>query len=711
MAIPLPRDSRAIRLPDSICELIAQMNHDATKIETPDDATDTELSPRLRSLREALWELTHASLEFPQPVDRFADGSLTGRARNFAAWLDAMPAQIQDGELLAGVSVLKVARGDDARLGFYNRHYPPGHHKVLRFGFTGIRDRAREKLQEETDPAKRDFLEAAAIAHDAACRFADKQGRHMLGLAKNAEPDRAEELRRVARACEEIASGPPESFHAALQLFWFVFMFGGDGCIGRFDQWVWPFLDADLRAGRIAEADARELLDSLWIKLNFFGANANSAVPNDSLRNMTLAGQTSAGEDACNPLTFMCLQAAEKLRLPEPKINVRFFKGSPSELLPVCARMIAKGLSQPAIYNDEVAVPGLLRVGIPIEDAREYCNDGCQELIIGGRCTEAHVVNDMLEVLRQCVSRAETEPYADFDEVMADVKQRLDQWMPNNHGRALPVTFPFFAGTIDHCLEEASPSGAKYHIHGNIIAETANCVDGLAAIKRLIFDEKTVTWPELCAALRDNYAGHESLRQMILHRAPKFGNDDEEADAIAAQLVRHFLEGVHAHAGNVPGTGSKRLPGIMSFGLQSRRNLPASADGRRQGDPTANSFSPAPGRDSKGPTAVLNSVGSVDATQASFGATLDLALHTSCFVGSDGLDKLAALVETFLTKPCCTTLQVNVIDRETLLQAQATPTDPAHRTLIVRVWGFSAVFVELCPALQDHVLQRTEHTM
>jgi len=198
---------------------------------------------------------------------------------------------------------------------------------------------------------------------------------------------------------------------------------------------------------------------------------------------------------------------------------------------------------------------------------------------------------------------------------------------------------------------------------------------------------------------------------MILNRAPKFGNDDDYVDRIAIEVAHHFLDGVHKHARNVPGPGPKRMAGLMSFGLQNKRQLPATADGRRQGDVTANSFSPAPGRDTAGPTAALKSVGKLDATKASFGATLDLALHTSGLSGPDGLQKLMGLVETFLTLPCATTLQVNVIDRETLLRARADPTNPAYRTLIVRVWGFSAVFPELIPALQDHVLARTEHVL
>ena len=674
-------------------------------------ASSADLSPRIHQLREAFWDRTHESFAKPTASPTHDADTLAGRARNFEACLDSMPPQIQDRELLAGVSVLRIPNKNEFGLGHYNRHYPPGHHNLLRFGFTGIRDTTRERLRHETDPAKRDFLEGVAISYDAACRFAEKHGRYLRALAADAEPGRAEELARIADACVEISCGPPRSFHAALQLFWFVFVFGGDGCIGRFDQWMWPFLDADLRAGRMTRSEAQELLDCLWIKLNFFGANVNSSTPNDSLRNMTLAGQTPDGEDACSELTFMCLEASEKLRLPEPKLNVRFFKGSPRELLVACCRMIAKGLSQPAIYNDEVALPGWLRAGVPIEDARQYCNDGCQELIIGGRCTEAHKVYDTLDALRETVLRAETEPYRDFDEVLADFKTRLERWMPDDHGEPLAVTFPFFAAAIDDCLAEASPSGARYHVHGNIIAEAANSADGLAAIRRLVFEEKLVDWPDLIAALRADYEGHEALRQMILTRVPKYGNDDDYVDTIAAEIARHFLDGVHAHARNPSGAGAKRIPGIMSFGLQGRRKMAASADGRRQGDPTANSFSPVPGRDRSGPTAVINSAAKVDSTRASFGSTLDLTLHTSGLAGSDGLEKLVALVETFLTKPCTTTLQVNVIDRDTLLQAQADRTNPVYRTLLVRVWGFSAVFAELMPELQDHVLQRTEHVI
>ena len=666
---------------------------------------DDTLSPRISLLRGMYWEKTHETFVEARDLESCGVASLIGRARDFETWLEASPPRIQSHELLSGVLLVRFPNEGGLDLGHYNPHYPPGHHNLIRLGFAGIRDRARSRLQRETDPAKRDFLEAVAVSYDAACRFADKHARYLRDEAATASSDRASELRQLADICAELSSDPPQSFHAALQQFWFVFMFGGRGCIGRFDQWLWPLLEADLRAGRLTHAEAQELLESLWIKLNFFAGN------NDTLRNTSLAGQTPEGEDGCNELTYLCLRATEKLRLPEPKINVRFFEGSPPELLPACARVLSKGLSQPAIYNDEVTLPGLARVGIPIEDARWYCNDGCEEIILGGKCASTFGVFDTLAVLNETLFRAETEPYHSFDEVLAELKQRLTRWMPDDHGTPMPVTSPFFAATIDDCLEEASPTGARYHIHGNIIAETANCADGLAAIKKLIFDEKTMTWPELIAAVRANYEGHESLRQMILNRAPKFGNDDDCVDELAIDIAHYFLDGVHEHAQNVPGTGTKRVSGLMSFGLQGKRGLPATPDGRRQGDLTANSFSPAPGRDHSGPTAVLNSAGKLDPTKASMGATLDLALHTSGLTGPGGFQKLVALLETFLTKRCATTLQLNVVDRETLLKAKADPTNPEYRTLVVRVWGFSAVFPELIPALQEHVLERTQHVV
>jgi formate C-acetyltransferase len=238
-----------------------------------------------------------------------------------------------------------------------------------------------------------------------------------------------------------------------------------------------------------------------------------------------------------------------------------------------------------------------------------------------------------------------------------------------------------------------------------------NAADGLAAIRKLIYEDRSLTWDELIAALEADYAGYEPLRQRLLHRMPKYGTDDDAADRIAREIAEYYCDAVHERGDNRPGRGPKWAAGLMCFGIHQKSQLPASPDGRRQGDPCANSFSPAVGMDRLGPTAVLRSAAKVDLTKASHGSVLDIALHSSATLGEEGLEKLVALVDTFLGLPCTATLQLNVIDRETLLRARERPDAPEFRTLIVRVWGFSAVFVELPAPLQDHVLARTEHAL
>jgi formate C-acetyltransferase len=683
---------------------------------TLEDTASEGLPAHSRSyrLREMYWQRTHAAAQVRKPVEGSDDPSLTGHARDFAALLEASDPFIQPEELIVGCHLVAPAEGSGLDLGYYNSHYPPGHELILRLGLPGIRDEARRRLQGESDPAKVDFLRAVEISYDAACQYVLDHARLADDLAAcEAEPRRRAELERIAAICCELAAGPPTSFYAALQLFQFVRVLGGRGCIGRFDQWMWPFYRRDIETGRLTPAEAQELIECLFIKLNAFAepneASSPTYITNDDLRNIALAGQTPDGRDACNELTYLCLRTSARLMLPEPKLNVRFFPGSPPQQLEECCRLIASGANTLALFNDEVAIPALMRLGIPLEHARDYCNDGCSELILGGQSTIWFHVNDSLQALTETVLAAEGQPYATFDDLKAALKERLIAFMPQGPGEESAVTWPFFAATLADCLKEASPTAVRYSLRGAILAQVGNSADGLAAIRELIYERQTVQWGDLVAALKADYQGYEPLRQRLLNRAPKYGNDDDAVDALAQEIAEYFCDGVHARACNPPGRGPKRAAGLMCFAMEAKRYLPASPDGRRKGDLTASSFSPAVGMDRSGPTAVLKSAAKVDLTKASHGSVLDLALHSSVFNGDESLDKLAALIRSFLTMPCTATLQPNVLDRDTLLKARANPRDPQYRTLIVRVWGFSAVFVDLPADLQDHVLARTEH--
>lgn len=684
------------------------------------DALELSSDSRSFRLREMYWNGTHSAALDEKLIIGSGEATMLGYAKDFAALIAVSEPFIQDDERIVGVCLAVPGDGSKLDLGQYDPHFPPGHQNILSLGLAGMRDSARKRSERVTDPDKRQFLEAVVIAYDAACDYVRKYARHATKLASlEPDPGRKDELLKIAAVCSELAATRPSSFYAALQLVQFTRIFGGGGCIGRFDQWMAPFYEQDMAAGVITPQEAQELVECFFIKLNLFstslpqGFDAGDWVmnPNDTLRNITLAGQTSSGADACNRITFMCLKAAARLMLPEPKLNVRFFAGSPERLLRVCCRVLAKGANVLAIFNDQVAVPALVRLGIPIEDARDYCNDGCSELIIGGKSFTSFDVHDSLLALRDTVLHAAEHPFATFQDVMQDFKTRTLDFVPVDPRGAGAITFPYFAASIDGCLQEASPTGARYSIWGTILGEVGNTADGLACIKKLIYDDHALAWPDLVSALQSNYEGYEPLRQMLRNRAPKYGNDDDVVDVIAKEIAEHFCDSVHDMSDNRVGFGAKEAVGFMLFGIERKNNLPASPDGRRQGERVANSLSPSVGLDRNGPTAVIKSASKIDLTKASYGSVLDIALHDSVVQTEEGFEKFVSLANCFLNMPSTATLQVNLIDRNTLIKARENPDAPQYRTLIVRVWGFSALFVELPEALQEHVLSRTEHRL
>lgn len=688
------------------------------EIENVEKEIQLDISPDERAfrLRQMYWDGTHEEAVVVKRIAGCGEDTLAGHARDFATLLEASDPYIQRDELIVGCCLSVPEDRGAIDLGFYDPHYPPGHAVLLEKGLPGIRDEALSRAQSESDARRGDFLQAVAISYDAACAYVEKYADYAGELADaEAQPARREELIKISAVCRQLAIGAPSSFHGALQLLQFTRVFGGFGCIGRFDQWLYPFYRADIDEGKITELDARELLECLFIKLNHF-SDTNEAAPlnyesvnNDSLRNISLAGQTPEGEDGCNELTYACLEASAKLMLPEPKLNVRFFDATPPRLVRECCRVLAKGANILAIFNDEVVVPALMKLGIPIEDARDYCNDGCSEYIIGGKGTIHFKVHNALPLLNELVSQAHDDTYRRFEEVMEEYKTRLTRLMPDDHGERLATTHPYLAAGIEDCFAMASPEAARYDINGSILAQVGNAADGLAAIKKFIFEESTLTWDELNSAMESNFEGYEPLLQMLRNRGPKYGNDIDYVDEIVKEIAEFFCDGIHEKACNPQGAGPKRAAGFMSFGIHRKSDTPASPDGRRQGDPTANSFSPSVGMDRSGPTAVLKSVSKIDLTKASHGSVLDLALHSGIVQTRDALEKFAALVTTFLKMRSVGTLQFNIIDRDTLLKARANPEAPEYKTLIVRVWGFSAVFVDLPPGLQDHVISRTEH--
>jgi len=737
------------------------------------------LTDRIDQLLEAHDNLVHAEYRTTKELSIWDHGDygeesiVVRKARALELILRETPAMIMDGELIVGIRTLyssldevptpsstvllpvkpatrhtrtfyprylteaevKEAQKFGVGEGSYTSHVPFGTEKVLNLGYDGIRDEARRRMEEiiRKAPEKTeeiDFLRAVTIVHKAASEFALRHAREAERLAMQAtDPSRRSELEEIAEICDHVSSKPPRSFHEALQLFWFtciVMAAENQACIpiGRLDQDLYPFLARDLERGILNKDRAQELLECLWIKLNF-----ESDLTTDTCRNVTLSGMEEDGSDATNELTYMCLDASLRLRLADPKINVRFHGGSPDRLWTRCCEMVGEGLGGfPAFYNDEALIPGLLRMGIPIEDARLYSCDGCQEIIIPGKgdfypvFTGVNLLECVLWTLGLTKTQGEekcliSEPstYMTFEGLMDAFAEKLRAAIEeaielgNLRDKALseysPV--PFLSSTLEGCMENAmdkTAGGATYNFTGCKGQCFASAANSLAAIKRLVYDEGRLSLGDLMDVLDSDWESHERLRQYAINRVPKYGNDDDYVDSIAVRVAELFIDGV---LGNTNPRGGPYYPGLFTFHHVSKGlGIGASPDGRRAGDPVSQHLSPVAGTDRNGPTLAINSALKVSCLQPPEGAAFDLRFHPSALTGEKGTKNLESLIRAYMDGGGLV-IQFNVVDSETLREAQRYP--ERFRSLIVRVWGFSAYFVTLNREYQEEIIARTAH--
>jgi len=601
-------------------------------------------------------------------------------------------------------------------------HLQAGNPRLVEHGWTGLKEMSETRM-EAIDPStprgmkQAAFLRSIIIVLDALRDFAL---RYLSLAAQKAEaetdPGRKEELQKISEVCRNITERPPETFHEALQIHWLTHLANhtqGAHQMGRFDQYMWPFLEGDLEAGRLTEEEARELLDSLWFKYASF-----TDVDADNLQNLILGGQTPDGSDATNPLSHMCLDSTDRLGLIDPKVSVRVHRGTPEEFLGKTCEIIAKGVCHPGVYNDEAIIPALVESGIPLEDARDYTNDGCSEILVQGKTNpwayEARV--KLLTCLERVTERLEE--YESFEEIMAALKQEvtLAVTLATSTTNLLQAATPYISpnplisATVGDCIEKAldlTEGGAVYNSSAVCATGVADTADGLAALKKLVYEEGAVGRKELAEALRNDFEGRERLRLMLLNRAPKFGNDDEYVDSIAAELVEHLAVEVSRHRNP---RGGRYILGLFSYGMYIGHGIVTGAtpDGRKAGAFISPNFSPAPGRDRKGPFAALKSTTRVDQMLTPNGTSLDLTLHPSAVRGPQGVEKLMAFLRSFVELGGMQ-VQFNIADAAVLREAQAEP--EKHGNLTVRLWGFPAYFVRLPKEFQNHIIARTEHNI
>jgi len=610
-----------------------------------------------------------------------------------------------------------------------------------------IRARNRWPQQPGLTQQQADFYEAAVITLEAASEFMNRYGDLALELARQeGSPERRRELQRIGGNCHQLAVSAPEDFWQALQSLWFLWTLleveanASAFSPGRVDQYLNPFLLRDLQEGRLALAEAQELLDCLWIKFNEVVLLRHS----DSARyfagfpigfNLVVGGQTAEGHDATNLLSFVCLQAQADVGLPQPSLGVRVHQDSPQDFLVAAARVISMGSGMPQVFNDEAVIPALLNRGVSHDDAMNYAIVGCVEPAAPGKTfgwNNASMLN-LLRVLELTLHGGqdptsgrqigpatrrlgELLTFEDFEGAYEQQLRHAAALMVKGvnavdaqHSQAFPT--PFASTVIDDCLDvgqDMTAGGAHYNFTGVQGVQIANLADSLAALRRMVYEHKEVSPQQLLTALQQNFRGHERLRQRLLCRVPKYGNDDGYVDELARKWARLFCDEVVRHRNPRDGSYQAGFYTLAAHVPQGK-NVGATPDGRLAHSPLADGgLSPAAGRDVRGPTAVLRSVGAIDHRLTSNGTLLNLKLLPALFQQDGALQRFAGFLRAFV-KLGLMHVQFNVVSAETLRKAQEHPQQ--YRSLVVRVAGYSAYFVELDKDIQEEIIRRTEHTI
>ncbi len=630
----------------------------------------------------------------------------------------------------------------------------PGHtvldDKIYRKGMRDFQEdirRALANLDYLNDPEaydKQEELKAMLICADALIRFAERHAEKAEELAaRESDPRRRAELRRIAEVCRRVPAYPPRDFWEAIQYYWFVHLgvttelnTWDSFSPGRLDQHLYPFYRRGLEDGTLTREQAEELLQCLWIKFNNqpappkVGVTAAESATYTDFAQINLGGLREDGSDGVNELTYLILDVVEEMRLLQPSASIQVSKKSPDAFIKRAARIIRTGFGQPSVFNADLVVQELLRQGKSLADARNGGTSGCVETGAFGK--ESYILTGymnlpkILEITlnngvdprtgrRIGLETGDPRDFASFDELFAaferqlrhfvDIKVRGNNVIERLYARHMPA--PFLSILIDDCIAKGKDyhdGGARYNTTYIQGVGLGSITDALTAIRYHVFDQRTVSMDELLTALGSDFAGHEPLRQTLLHRTPKYGNDDDYADGVMRAVFEAYFRAVDGR----PNTKGGRyhinlLPTTVHVYFGSVTG--ATPDGRKAGMPLSEGISPVQGADRRGPTAVLKSAAKMDHARTG-GTLLNQKFNPSLLRTEEGLDKFVQLIRTYFRLDGHH-IQFNVVDAATLRAAQEHPEQ--YRSLIVRVAGYSDYFCDLTKALQDEIIARTEH--
>ena len=632
----------------------------------------------------------------------------------------------------------------------------PGHtvmdDKIFRKGFADFKTDIKNsiaKLDLLNDPKankKQEELKAIGIVADALIKFAYRYAKKARLLAEKEESKiRKAELFEIARICKKVPQYAPDTFHEALQYYWFVHL----GVItelntwdsfnpGRLDQHLYPFYKKGLEDGSLSETKARELLQAFWIKFNNqpappkVGVTAQESNTYTDFCLINTGGLTEAGEDAVNELSFIILDIIEEMRLLQPSSMIQISKKNPDEFLLRALKIVKTGFGQPSIFNTDAIVQELIRQGKSIIDARNGGASGCVESGAFGKesysLTGYFNIPKVLEITLNNgydprtqknigIKTGDPTKFESFEELLAAFQKQLNHFIDIKiHGNriieqlwATILPSPFMSLLIDDCIVKGvdyNAGGARYNSSYIQGVGMGSITDSLSAIKNVIYDDEKISMKEFLKALKNNFNGYNDLHDILLNSVPKYGNDDDCADDILQQVFEMYFEAIDGKPNTKGGEYRVNLlPTTCHVYFGSV--IGALPDGRQAGVPLSEGISPVQGADRHGPTAVLKSAAKIDHLRTG-GTLLNQKFTPQVLQSEASLKKLGHLVRSYF-KMDGHHIQFNVVTANTLRKAQKNP--EKYRDLIVRVAGYSDYFVDLGTDLQNEIILRSEQTI
>lgn len=650
--------------------------------------------------------------------------------------------------------------GMEGKLNSGDAHLAVDYSTMLQTGLKGYEERVKQ-LRSELDLCvpenidKNCFYKAVLIVIEAVKNFAHRYAVLAREKAETADDRRKLELLEIARICDKVPYEPAETFREAVQATWFIQLIlqiesnGHSLSYGRFDQYIYPYYKRDLEKGMITPGQAVEVLTNLWIKTLTINkvrswTHTLSSAGSPMYQNVTVGGQTPDKKDAVNEMSFLVLRSVAQTRLPQPNLTVRYFKGMSKEFMDEAIEVMKLGTGMPAFNSDEVIIPSFIEKGVKEEDAYNYSAIGCVETAVPGkwgyRCTGMSYLNfprvlliTMNNGIDPTSGKQFTEGYGKFSDFKTyeELEAAIEKTM-----RELTRMSVIVENAIDLAIERECPDilcsaltqdcigrgktlkegGAVYDFISGLQVGIANMADSLAAIKKLVYEEKKITQEQLMDALKDDFTSPENqkIQRMLLNDAPKYGNDDDYVDQLVVEVYNAYIDEMKKYPNTRYGrgpVGGIRYAGTSSISANVGQGMGtmATPDGRHAYQPLAEGCSPCHAMDKSGPTAVFKSVSKLPTHEITGGVLLNQKVTPQLLSKEENKEKLEMIIRTFFDRLDGYHVQYNVVSKETLLDAQAHPED--HKDLIVRVAGYSAFFNVLSKATQDDIIGRTEQTL